>query len=220
MISLRDKALAEFPKGMGTNPGGFRSLGSVFVGFFALFGGTGFWSARRAKENSPPIHRWAIFGCACGTRRPVRSRTPFFFGWLLLLLPILSGFSQNSPTAPVHFQAVDIYVDSKEASLAAYQFEFRETNGVAKIVGIEGGDHPAFKEAPYYDPKAMQQERVIVAAFNTSGNLPKGKTRVATIHVQLNGDQQPGFSIKLAVAADATGNKISAEATFEERKKP
>src|SRR6266516_1668645 len=26
--------------------------------FFAVFGGTGFWSARRAKENSPAIHRW------------------------------------------------------------------------------------------------------------------------------------------------------------------
>jgi hypothetical protein len=141
----------------------------------------------------------------------------------LLFLVLLLAFgapAQNATNNSIHFQAVDIFVDANDIPLAAYQLEFKATNGNVKIVGIEGGEHPAFKEAPYYDPKAMQQERVIIAAFSTDANLPNGKTRVATIHLQIIGDQSPGYSVKLAVAADAGGNKTSAEATFEERTKP
>jgi hypothetical protein len=66
----------------------------------------------------------------------------------------------------------------------------------------------------------MQHERVILAAFNTdSGDkLPSGKTRVATIHLQIVGSQAPGFELKLQAAADSNGNKIPVTATFEERK--
>jgi hypothetical protein len=87
-------------------------------------------------------------------------------------------------------------------------------------VGIEGGEHPAFKEPPYYDPKAMQKERVILAAFNTAkdSDLPKGKTRVATIHLQIYGPETPKFFLKLQTAANSQGKRISAEAAFEERK--
>src|SRR6266852_2690507 len=87
------------------------------------------------------------------------------------------------------FRVVDIYVDSKGAPLAAYQLRFSMTNMNVKIVGIEGGEHPAFRGPPVYDPKAIQHERVIIAAFNTgpSDELPKGKTRVATIHLEAMG---------------------------------
>src|SRR5580765_8487964 len=83
------------------------------------------------------------------------------------------------------FRTVDIFVDTQGAPLAAYQLEFAITNSAARIVGIEGGEAPAFRQPPYYDPKAMQQERVIIAAFTTepAGNLPRSKTRVATIHL-------------------------------------
>lgn len=118
------------------------------------------------------------------------------------------------------FSAVDIYVDSKNAPLAAYQIEFSATNGIVKIVGIEGGDSAAFRDPPYYDTKAIQHDRVIIAAFNTSSadKLPSGKTRIATIHLQIVGDQPPQFQLKLQVAANSDGNRISADATFEERK--
>ena len=121
---------------------------------------------------------------------------------------------------PSRFSAVDIYVDSKSAPLAAYQIEFSATNGIAKIVGIEGGDSPAFHEPPFYDAKAIQHERVIIAAFNTAAadKLPSGKTRIATIHLQLIGDAAPQFQLKLQVAANPDGNRISADASFEERK--
>jgi hypothetical protein len=180
----------------------------------------------RAKENSPPIYRWDTESnpgksregrqnsCATAKRAVLQ-----FALILFVLLPISTCLAQNS-TGSVHFQAVDIFVDAKDIPLAAYQLEFKATNGNVKIVGIEGGEHSAFKEAPYYDPKAMQQERVIIAAFSTDANLPRGKTRVATIHLQIIGDQNPGYSVKLAVAADAGGNKTPADATFEERTKP
>lgn len=120
---------------------------------------------------------------------------------------------------PVSFRAMDIYVESHGAPLAAYQIDFAITNGVAKVAGIEGGEHPAFREPPFYDPKAMQRERVIIAAFSTqpARNLPAGKTRVATIHVQITGSDRPGVALKVQAAADENGNPLSATATVQER---
>ena len=118
------------------------------------------------------------------------------------------------------FQAVDIFIDSRQDPLAAYQLEFFVKNGNARVVGVEGGEHPAFKEAPFYDPKAIQQERVIIAAFSTSAadKLPKARTRVATIHLQITGHQKPEFHLRLETAATSNGNKIPVAGTFEERK--
>jgi hypothetical protein len=143
--------------------------------------------------------------------------------WFMLFAPALFAQQSAADSAGqdrVRFRVVDILIDTTNAPLAAYQLEFAVTNGVAKIVGIEGGEHPAFREAPFYDPKAMQRERVIIAAFSTTSpdRLPSGKTRVATIHLQISTDATPQFEIKLTTAADSNGNKISARATVEERK--
>ena len=118
------------------------------------------------------------------------------------------------------FRAVDIYLDSKGAPLAAYQLEFAVTNAAANIVGIEGGEHPAFHEAPFYDARAIQHERVIIAAFSTESaeKLPTGKTRIATIHLQIIGGGEPEFVLKLQAAADSQGIKISVEASSESAK--
>ena len=118
------------------------------------------------------------------------------------------------------FRAVDIFIDSKSAPLAAWQIEFAATNGTVKIVGIEGGETEAFRNPPFYDPKAMQQERVIIAAFSTESpeKLPVGKTRVATIHLVVIGSTIPGFQLRLHVAGDSEGKKITGEAGFQERK--
>jgi len=118
------------------------------------------------------------------------------------------------------FRVVDIYVDSKGAPLAAYQLRFSMTNANVKILGIEGGQHPAFREPPVYDPKAMQHDRVIIAAFNTGSTdeLPKGKTRVATIHVQTTADEALQCRLKVQTAANPEGTKITVEATWEERR--
>jgi hypothetical protein len=119
------------------------------------------------------------------------------------------------------FRAVDIFIDSKGAPLAAWQIEFAATNGVVKIVGIEGGETEPFRNPPFYDPKAIQNDRVIIAAFSTEGGskLPVGRTRVATIHLQIIGSVEPQFELRVQTAADSEGKKISVEASFEERKR-
>src|SRR5436190_21520886 len=142
---------------------------------------------------------------------------------MLLVLLALLGTLLAQPAATnqtVRFQAVDIFIDSKETPLAAYQLEFQVKTGDAKVVGVEGGEHSAFKDAPFYDPKAIQQERVIIAAFSTTAadKLPKARTRVATIHLQITGHQKPEFHLRLETAATSNGNKIPVAGTFEERK--
>ena len=145
--------------------------------------------------------------------------------WMFAIL-VLGLAAQSFAQQPAEeegrpdFRAIDIYLDPQGAPLAAYQLEFAGTNGVAKIVGIEGGETAAFHEPPFYDPKAMQQDRVIIAAFSTNppAELPSGRTRVATIHLQTSGTAAPGCVLKLETAADANGQKLQATASFEERK--
>ncbi len=141
----------------------------------------------------------------------------------LLLLAVLLGTLLAQPAVTdqtVRFQAVDVFIHSKEIPLAAYQLEFSVKTGDAKVVGVEGGEHPAFKDAPFYDPKAIQHERVIIAAFNTTSGdkLPKGKTRVATIHLQITKERNPEYTVNLEIAATLEGRKIIAETMYEERK--
>lgn len=108
------------------------------------------------------------------------------------------------------FEAVDVFIDSNKAALAAYQFELNTEQGQVEIVGIEGGEHTAFAEPPFYDPKAMKQNRVILAAFNTGDELPVGKTRIARVHVMVSGQIEPAYSARLTVSASAEGDAIPA----------
>ena len=145
--------------------------------------------------------------------------------WLVLLTLgslALPGFAQESAPKPepVRFRTVDIFVDSTNQPLAAYQIEFAAPAG-AKIVGIEGGEHAAFKEAPFYDPKAMQHERVIIGAFSTAAvdKLPTGKTRVATIHLQTTSQQTAQLEVQVKAAATVGGEKIAVHANAEEKQR-
>lgn len=124
--------------------------------------------------------------------------------------PRFAGTQQKVRFAPLH-----IYLDSGTKPLAAYQFELKAASGQIKIVGVEGGRHPAFKEAPYYDPAALANDRIIIAAFNTGSDLPNGRTRIATIHLQIIGEVEPEYELELSVAADAEGDEIPAEISFE-----
>jgi hypothetical protein len=115
---------------------------------------------------------------------------------------------------PVRFAAVQVYIDAGQTPLAAYQFEVTTRTGNVALVGIEGGDHPAFKSAPYYDTRALLQNKVIVAAFSTAADLPRGRTRVATLMVQITGDAEPAYDAKLVTAASADGKPIAATVTL------
>ena len=123
--------------------------------------------------------------------------------------------------AVVRFEAVHVYVDSKDRPLAAYQCEVSATRGDVKIVGIEGNPRiAAFADPPYYDPKAMLEERLILAAFSTRKDLPKGNVRVATIHVQITGDIEPVYTIRSLVAGSESGEPTSATANVIQGEQP
>lgn len=116
----------------------------------------------------------------------------------------------------VSFRVLDIYIDSGDVPLAAYQFELHDRSGVSLMVGVEGGEHQAFAGAPYYDPEALRQsERIIVAGYSLAGELPSGETRVATIHVQIDGGE-PDFDLKLVVTAGPDGEPIEATIALEQ----
>ena len=128
-----------------------------------------------------------------------------------VMVPVLAQQSaQEEPS--VRFAPLQLYVDSGSRSLAAYQFELKATAGQIKIVGVEGGQHPAFAMPPYYDPAALSRDHVILAAYNTGDELPTGKTRVARVHVMVSG-ATPRYAVKLTVAAGPDGNEIDATAT-------
>ena len=113
------------------------------------------------------------------------------------------------------FTYLDISIDSQQAKLAAYQFEFAAETGHVEIVGIEGGEHPAFaRTPPFYDPAAIQQHRAIVAAFSTEGVVPMGKTRVARLHLAVFGEVRPQYAVKLQAAASPDGKSIIDNATI------
>lgn len=147
-------------------------------------------------------------------------KTRVLTGLIVTALTVLALGQAPLPDKPdpgVRFAAVDVSVDAGNKPLAAYQLEFEATSGQVKIVGIEGGEHAAFKPAPYYDANAIQHERVILAAFSTAaaGELPAGRTRVATIHVQITGEVEPDYAVKLTASATADGKETKATISIE-----
>jgi len=80
-------------------------------------------------------------------------------------------------------------------------------------VGVEGGEHEAFAEPAYYDTAALMNNRIIVAAFGMADELPTGKTRAATIHLQIAGDAEPEYELMLTVAGNREGNEIAVTIT-------
>jgi len=134
---------------------------------------------------------------------------------LIALLSTEVGRAGRVIPTNVRFAPLRIYLDSGNHMLAAYQFELNATKGQVKIVGVESGEHKAFSEPPYYDPAALAKDRIIIAAFNTGSNLPKGRTRVATIHLQVLGDIEPEYELKLIVSADPDGRELSGKLDLE-----
>jgi hypothetical protein len=133
-----------------------------------------------------------------------------------LVLCVLAGWigAQTSPadTSP-RFAYVDVLLDTHAKPLAAYQFEFTGGEG-CQTVGIEGGEHPAFANPPYYDPAAMEHDRVIVAAYSTAAELPAGKMRISRLHLRVTG--KPTFTIRLMTAGSTDGKPMAADISIRE----
>jgi hypothetical protein len=133
-----------------------------------------------------------------------------------VLLATPGRAADRAPAGPaVRFAYLDVYVDPGAKPLAAYQVELSPTAGNVVLTGLEGGEHAAFRAAPYYDPAALHQakSRVIVAAFKTGNDLPEGRTRVARLHLQITGPAEPAWATKLQVAASSDGKPIDAKVT-------
>ena len=137
--------------------------------------------------------------------------------YMSLMVPVMAQRSEHDDRVDeprVRFAPLHIYLDSGARPLAAFQFELKAATGRMKIVGVEGGEHAAYKKPPYYDPAALANDRIIIAGFNTGSDLPSGRTRITTLHLQIIGDVEPDYELKLTVAADADGKEIPTEITF------
>ena len=135
---------------------------------------------------------------------------------ILLLLAVLTATAPVGPAPDaqlaVRFAAVDVMLDTADVPLAAYQVEVTATAGDVTLAGIEGGEHAAFREPPYYDPKALGQNRIILGAFNTGSDLPTGRTRVARLMVRVTGDAAPTYEATVQAAAAPDGKPIPSAA--------
>jgi hypothetical protein len=124
--------------------------------------------------------------------------------------------TSTSSTA-VRFAYVDVMIDPKGESLAAYQIDLAAADPRhVKLVGVEGGDAAAYREPPYYDPAALNHDRVIIAAFSTASDVPKSKFRAARLHLQITGDETPKWETKPVVASSAKSDKIQIDVTLSE----
>jgi hypothetical protein len=130
---------------------------------------------------------------------------------LVLLAGSFAGVDRTAESAAGdRFRPVAVYVDAGNAPLAAYQVDITvgDAEPAAKIVGVEGGDVDVFRAAPYYDPAALQGGRIVIAAFTTDVDPPRGRIRVATLHFFEPAGCMPAYRARLVVAVAADGAAI------------
>lgn len=132
------------------------------------------------------------------------------------LMTAAAGQQLERNEQAVRFVPLHVYIDSGDRGLAAFQFELNATRGMVKIVGVEGGEHAAFAEPPYYDPAALANDRIIIGAFSTGADLPTGRTKIVTIHLQIVGEMEPEYELGLSVAGDSEGKQIKASISYEQ----
>jgi hypothetical protein len=128
----------------------------------------------------------------------------------LLVISALFFLPALAVAGDTFFYPVDIYIDTGEMPLAAWQFEVLYDGSDINIVGIEGGEEP-FAEAPYYDPAGLTEGRIVIAAFTTGNAPPRGRTRVARLHLMEEGDGEGGVRVRLIVTAGPGGETYEAE---------
>lgn len=122
----------------------------------------------------------------------------------------LARYSSSAGDGGVRFAPVEILLDVDEP-VAAYQVELIVTRGQATIVGVEGGEAPGFKGAPYYDPAALAGGRIAIGAFSTKHALSRGRHRVAAVHLREAGDEPAEYELRLVAAATADGGRTTAQ---------
>lgn len=130
--------------------------------------------------------------------------------------------SMLAPSAAAEFAVYDVFLEPHGEPMAAYQLKISDQNSAVKILSVEGGEHKSYQNPPFFDPKAIQQNVIKLAAFATdpADALPKRKTRVAALHVEINDDLKPRLVVAIEAAARPGGSRIFIEATLSKREKP
>ena len=138
------------------------------------------------------------------------------FRRFFLLMSLAYGLFK---THAAEFAVYDIYLDPSSEPLAAYQIKIWDKNAAIKIISVEGGEHPAFQKAPFFDPKAIQRDIIKLAAFHAgaSNELPARRTRVASLHVEIGPQLNPNLAIELEAAAGPGGSKLFPNALIVKR---
>lgn len=138
----------------------------------------------------------------------------------VLLLLVARAAAQSTQPVNARFAMVDITIDTGSTKLAAYQVEIESDPKRVQLVGVEGSDHAAYRDAPYYDAKALSGSRIIIAALSTGQNLPAGRVRVARLHVRISGDGPAQFTSSNVVVADPQRKPIPAKVSVQEGSRP
>lgn len=142
---------------------------------------------------------------------------------IAILILVCWGFPSHSMAdeSDIRFAAIDIYLHSTEP-VAAWQFELNDRHGLMKVVGVENGESAAYARVPYYDREAVrlgEADRIVVADYSLAdvAKLPSGRTRIATIHLMLSGDDDADFNLLLITATTYDGLATDASISFEVR---
>ncbi|MBN1674548.1 MAG: hypothetical protein JXR37_26100 [Kiritimatiellae bacterium] len=122
-------------------------------------------------------------------------------------MPAADDFGESESTG-LTFRPFDLWVDAGGEQLAAYQVELAYDKAQVRIVGLEGGEG-VYKNPPYFDRAGFEGGRIVVAAFTTSPDTPKGKVRVARIHLAVHGAADPKINMRLVTAAKPGGERIA-----------
>jgi hypothetical protein len=105
------------------------------------------------------------------------------------------------PEQESRFVTVELYAEI-DSPIAAWQIEL---DCDAKIVGVEG-----LPEPPYYDPAALQGNRIILAQFTVQPSPPAGRVLVARVHLMETGrSDHSKYRATLMAAAAPGGERIS-----------
>ena len=137
----------------------------------------------------------------------------------LAVLGAAAALSLSAQPEAGSFTTVDLFVVS-DTPVAAWQVELTERRGTMQIVGIESGDDASFRDPPFYDRVALERDatdRIVLASFSLSDaeQLPRGRVRIARVHVRTSGAAEPDYEARLVAAGTADGRPIDAQLSLE-----
>ncbi len=133
-----------------------------------------------------------------------------------------SGLPPGAIQTQTTFATIKITIDPLGKPLGAYQFQLTSPDASFKVLGVEGGGHPAFDHGrpPYFDPVVREAgaDRLILAEYALprldAEQLPSEPVLIARVAVlfdqPIDADEPPAINLLLTTAGDADGNKIQA----------